>query len=61
MSVLLTFYLFIIDCICNFHIDIVFVNFSAYRATLKNIVIYSECATLYKYVLINKCPVREAR
>ena len=25
-----------------------FVNFMAYRATLKNRVIYSECATLYK-------------
>ena len=32
----------------------VFVNFSAHRATLKNRVIYSECATLYNYVLINK-------
>ena len=31
-----------------------FVNFMAYRATLKNRVIYSEYATLYKYVLINK-------
>ena len=31
-----------------------FVNFSAHRATLKNILIYSECATLYKYVLINQ-------
>ena len=29
----------------------VFVNFTAYRATLKNREIYSECATLYKYVL----------
>ena len=25
----------------------------SYRATLKNRVIYSECATLYKYALIN--------
>ena len=30
----------------------VFVNFSDHRATLKNRIIYSECATLYKYVLI---------
>ena len=42
------------DCIFNFHIDMVLVNFSAHRATLKNRAIYSECATLYKYVLINK-------
>ena len=43
------------DCIYNFHIDMVFVNFSAHMATLKNRVIYSECATLYKYyVLIKK-------
>ena len=41
-------------CLCNFQIDVVFVNFSAFRATLKNRIIYSECATLYKYVLINK-------
>ena len=29
------------DCIFNCHIDMVFVNFSAHRATLKNIIIYS--------------------
>ena len=42
---------FIIDCIC-LHIDMVFVNFKANMATLKNRVpvIYSECATLYRYV-----------
>ena len=32
----------------------VFVNFSAHRATLKNRVMYSECDTLYIYVFINK-------
>ena len=35
------------------YIGMLFVKFRAYRATLKNIVIYSECATLHKYVLIN--------
>ena len=28
-----------------------YVKFRGYRATLENRVIYSECATLYKYVL----------
>ena len=32
----------------------VFVNFIANRATLKDRVFNSECATLYKYVLVYK-------
>ena len=34
--------------------DMLSLGFRPYRATLKNRVIYSECATLYKYVLNKK-------
>ena len=47
---------FSIDCtvLCNLHINMLYVRCRAYRATLKNRAIYSECATLYKYVLNKK-------